>query len=96
MVWDIGLDAWQKHSNVKLSAHHRIQLSFNYSLSWYIFSSNYVVAFQVDPSGPLATLRKLLLSYESMRTLKEWVIQHWWGVLLLALGFIIFLVRICL
>ncbi|KAG1679187.1 Disintegrin and metalloproteinase domain-containing protein 10 [Nymphon striatum] len=49
---------------------------------------------EVDPSGPLATLRKLLLSNESMQTLKEWVIQHWWGVLFLAVGFVIFLVLV--
>ncbi|CAM1301158.1 Uncharacterised protein g2887 [Pycnogonum litorale] len=49
---------------------------------------------EVDPSGPLATLRRLLLSNESMKSLKDWVIQHWWGVLLLASGFIIFLVLV--
>ncbi|XP_046402569.1 disintegrin and metalloproteinase domain-containing protein 10 isoform X2 [Ischnura elegans] len=36
---------------------------------------------EVDPSGPLATLRKLLLSDESIATFKKWVIDHWYAVL---------------
>ena len=43
---------------------------------------------QVDPSGPLATLRRLLLSDESIASLKRWVEDHWYGVLFIAVGFI--------
>jgi len=42
----------------------------------------------VDPSGPLATLRRLLLSDESIASLKRWVEDHWYGVLFIAVGFI--------
>lgn len=33
---------------------------------------------EVDPSGPLATLRRLLLSDESIASLKRWVEDHWY------------------
>ncbi|EEB13829.1 adam, putative [Pediculus humanus corporis] len=36
---------------------------------------------EVDPSGPLATLRKLLLSEESLAIFKRWVTEHWYTVL---------------
>lgn len=35
---------------------------------------------EVDPSGPLATLRKLLLSEESIASFKKWVISNWYAV----------------
>ncbi|XP_071866505.1 disintegrin and metalloproteinase domain-containing protein 10 isoform X2 [Bombus fervidus] len=34
---------------------------------------------EVDPSGPLATLRKLLLSDESLATFRRWIIDHWYA-----------------
>ncbi|EFX84015.1 hypothetical protein DAPPUDRAFT_99915 [Daphnia pulex] len=43
---------------------------------------------EVDPSGPLATLRRLLLSDESIASLKKWIEDHWYGVLFIAVGFI--------
>jgi hypothetical protein len=43
----------------------------------------FVLDFQVDPSGPLATLRKLLLSDESIASFKRWVTDHWYAVLLI-------------
>lgn len=47
---------------------------------------------EVDPSGPLATLRKLLLSDESIAGFKRWVFNHWYGVLLILLAVIALLV----
>lgn len=35
---------------------------------------------EVDPSGPLATLRKLLLSDESIASFKKWIIDYWYAV----------------
>ncbi|CAH0552456.1 unnamed protein product [Brassicogethes aeneus] len=35
---------------------------------------------EVDPSGPLATLRKLLLSEESIASFKKWVLEYWYVV----------------
>ncbi|XP_064471888.1 disintegrin and metalloproteinase domain-containing protein 10-like [Ornithodoros turicata] len=46
---------------------------------------------EVDPSGPLATLRKLLLSTETIVSLRRWVFDNWWGVLLLMVTALIFL-----
>ncbi|PZC85491.1 hypothetical protein B5X24_HaOG216599 [Helicoverpa armigera] len=47
---------------------------------------------EVDPSGPLATLRKLLLSDESIAGFKRWVLKHWYAVLLILLAVIALLV----
>lgn len=47
---------------------------------------------EVDPSGPLATLRKLLLSDESIASFKKWVIQYWYAVLFIAVGVILLMV----
>ncbi|XP_063909191.1 disintegrin and metalloproteinase domain-containing protein 10-like [Zophobas morio] len=35
---------------------------------------------EVDPSGPLATLRKLLLSEESFASFKKWMMDYWYAV----------------
>ncbi|KAL1518117.1 hypothetical protein ABEB36_001789 [Hypothenemus hampei] len=35
---------------------------------------------EVDPSGPLATLRKLLLSEESIASFKKWLMEYWYAV----------------
>lgn len=60
------------------------------------FFSRYCDVFQrcreVDPSGPLATLRKLLLSDESIAGFKRWVLTHWYAVLLILLAVIALLV----
>lgn len=49
---------------------------------------------KVDPSGPLATLRKLLLSDESLATVRRWVADHWYAAALIILGAISLLVSI--
>lgn len=51
---------------------------------------------EVDPSGPLATLRKMLLSEESIASFKKWMMDYWYGVLLIVLTVIALLVsKIC-
>ncbi|XP_063218110.1 disintegrin and metalloproteinase domain-containing protein 10 [Bacillus rossius redtenbacheri] len=47
---------------------------------------------EVDPSGPLATLRKLLLSDESIASFKLWVSEHWYAVMFIVFGLIFVLV----
>lgn len=47
---------------------------------------------EVDPSGPLATLRKLLLSEESIASFKKWIQHNWYTVALTAIGVFILLV----
>jgi disintegrin and metalloproteinase domain-containing protein 10 len=41
---------------------------------------------EVDPSGPLATLRKLLLSEEGIASFKKWVISNWYAVSLIVVA----------
>ncbi|CAB4055708.1 ADAM10 [Lepeophtheirus salmonis] len=53
---------------------------------------------EVDPSGPLATLRKLLLSEESIETLRLFLVRHWYTVIFVGiavLGLMGIIVRIC-
>nr|CAI5843429.1 unnamed protein product [Callosobruchus analis] len=40
----------------------------------------YQMCREVDPSGPLATLTKLLLSEESLASFKRWIIDYWYAV----------------
>lgn len=47
---------------------------------------------EVDPSGPLATLRKLLLSEESIASFKKWVISNWYAVALIVVVILALLV----
>lgn len=49
---------------------------------------------QVDPSGPLATLRGLLLSDESLANLQRWIVQHWYAVLFVVLAVMFLLVSL--
>ncbi|CAL7938366.1 unnamed protein product [Xylocopa violacea] len=48
---------------------------------------------EVDPSGPLATLRKLLLSDESLATFRRWIIDHWYAAALIVLAAVSLLKR---
>lgn len=47
---------------------------------------------EVDPSGPLATLRKMLLSEESIASFKRWMMDYWYAVVLILLTVIALLV----
>ncbi|XP_023318436.1 disintegrin and metalloproteinase domain-containing protein 10 [Trichogramma pretiosum] len=47
---------------------------------------------EVDPSGPLATLRKLLLSDETLATFKRWIIDHWYAATLVLIATISLLI----
>ncbi|XP_033331022.2 disintegrin and metalloproteinase domain-containing protein 10 isoform X1 [Megalopta genalis] len=47
---------------------------------------------EVDPSGPLATLRKFLLSDENLATFRRWIIDHWYAAAFIILAAISLLV----
>uniref|UniRef100_A0A2M4B8E9 ADAM10 endopeptidase n=2 Tax=Anopheles marajoara TaxID=58244 RepID=A0A2M4B8E9_9DIPT len=47
---------------------------------------------EVDPSGPLATLRKLLLSEESIASFKKWIYSNWYTVALIVTIILVLLV----
>ena len=46
----------------------------------------------MDPSGPLATLRKLLLSEESIESLRKFLVKYWYTVILIGIGVLILMV----
>lgn len=50
---------------------------------------------QVDPSGPIATLRKLLLSEENIASFKRWAYEHWYYCGVIFFTFLLFMVRTC-
>lgn len=68
----------------------KIYCYYIFLLSFFLLKSSYCDVFQkcreVDPSGPLATLRKLLLSEESIATFKKWMQTNWYTVALAVLG----------
>lgn len=47
---------------------------------------------EVDPSGPLATLRKLLLSEQSIASFKKWVMDRWYYALLIISSVLLILI----
>ena len=47
--------------------------------------------FTLDEDGPIKRLNKLLFSQITFETLSEWVIEYWWAVLLMGIGFITFM-----
>lgn len=49
---------------------------------------------EVDPSGPLATLRKWLLSDESIASFRRWIMEYWYAVAVIIAGVIAALVSI--
>ncbi|XP_064644930.1 disintegrin and metalloproteinase domain-containing protein 10-like [Lineus longissimus] len=53
---------------------------------------------RVDADGPLARLKNLLFNPATLNTIKEWIVVHWWAVLLMAIGLILFMalfIKIC-
>lgn len=48
---------------------------------------------EVDPSGPIATLRKLLLSEENIASFKKWALDHWYYCGMIFLSFLSLMVR---
>ena len=57
---------------------------------------NYFKYFQVDPSGPLATLRNLLLGEESIASLKMFLENYWYAVIFIAIAVIILMVSVAI
>ena len=53
-----------------------------------------VYTFQVDPQGPLLTLRKLLLSDKSIATFKRFIVKYWYTVIFAAIAVIALMVGI--
>ncbi|KAK7080906.1 Disintegrin and metalloproteinase domain-containing protein 10, partial [Halocaridina rubra] len=45
----------------------------------------------VDAEGPLARLKNLLFNQDTLNSVAEWITQYWYGVLLLGVGFVVFM-----
>ncbi|XP_022900053.2 disintegrin and metalloproteinase domain-containing protein 10 isoform X1 [Onthophagus taurus] len=45
----------------------------------------------VDADGPLVRLVNLLLNKDTLLTVSQWVTEYWWAVLLMGIGFILFM-----
>ncbi|KAB7502289.1 Disintegrin and metalloproteinase domain-containing protein 10 [Armadillidium nasatum] len=43
----------------------------------------------VDAEGPLARLKNLLFSQDTLNSLAEWITQYWYGVLLIGVAFVV-------
>ena len=63
-------------------------------MHWLLYPSSLYFSPQVDPSGPLATLRKILLSEESIESLRNFLVTHWYSVILMAVAVLVLMVRI--
>jgi len=46
---------------------------------------------QVDAEGPLVRLKNLLFNTKTLTTIKQWVTNYWYAVLLMGMGFVIFM-----
>lgn len=45
----------------------------------------------VDAEGPLVRLKNLLLNRETLHSVAQWIVENWYAVVLLGIGFIIFM-----
>ena len=49
---------------------------------------------QVDPTGPLSNIRKLLLSGDIINKVKQFLTDKWWVAVLAAVGLFVLMVRL--
>ena len=57
-----------------------------------------LLLFQVDPLGPLLTLRRLLLSDKALATFRLFITKYWYTVILAAIavmGLMVTIVKLC-
>lgn len=45
----------------------------------------------VDAEGPLARLKNLLFNQDTLNSVAEWITQYWYAVMLLGVGFVVFM-----
>lgn len=52
----------------------------------------------VDNDGPLERLKNLIFGEETLSSIKDWIIIHWWGVMLIAVGAVVVMgvfIKVC-
>lgn len=69
-----------------------IKLNMSCNFSFFRYCDVFQKCREVDPSGPLATLRRLLLSEESIASFKKWITSNWYTVALVVIAVIVLLV----
>lgn len=53
---------------------------------------------RVDAEGPLARLKNLIFNPETLQTIREWIIIHWWAVMLMCIVLVLFMaafIKVC-
>ncbi|XP_060076625.1 disintegrin and metalloproteinase domain-containing protein 10-like [Ylistrum balloti] len=46
----------------------------------------------VNNNGPLARLQNLIFGNETWTMIREWIVEHWWIVMLIAMGLVLFMI----
>ncbi|ESP01850.1 hypothetical protein LOTGIDRAFT_138941 [Lottia gigantea] len=52
----------------------------------------------VDAEGPLARLKNLIFDPKNLQTIKDWIEENWWAVLLMAIGLVVVMgvfIKVC-
>ncbi|XP_005111940.2 disintegrin and metalloproteinase domain-containing protein 10 [Aplysia californica] len=52
----------------------------------------------VDADGPLARLKNLIFDPETLENIQQWIVHHWWAVLLMAVALIVVMgafIKVC-
>ncbi|KAH9495674.1 Disintegrin and metalloproteinase domain-containing protein 10 [Bulinus truncatus] len=52
----------------------------------------------VDADGPLARLKNLIFNPETLENIQEWIVKHWWAVMLMGIALVIVMgafIKIC-
>lgn len=43
----------------------------------------------VDAEGPLSRLKNLIFNPETLQDISNWIVEHWWAVLIMAIGLVV-------
>lgn len=43
----------------------------------------------VDAEGPLSRLKNLIFNPETLQDISNWIVEHWWAVLIMAIGLVL-------
>ncbi|XP_041355822.1 disintegrin and metalloproteinase domain-containing protein 10-like isoform X2 [Gigantopelta aegis] len=52
----------------------------------------------VDADGPLARLKNLIFNPQTLQTIKDWIVEHWWAVMLMSICLVVVMgvfIKVC-
>ena len=83
-------DVFRKCREVFIASHYLILRLFLFFVIdvWY---NDSLSCWQVDPQGPIATLRKFFFSDEKFASMKKWSYDHWYYCGLILITFVVFM-----